>query len=96
MCTQRSSRWVRPCLRLVCDRACRALAIIPQDPVLFSGTLRFNLDPFGSYQQDSEGNQDDSQLWNVLETCQLKETIEGKEGKLDHVRALSTSKLASS
>ena len=34
------------------------------------------------------GGEDDSQLWNVLETCQLKESIEGKEGKLDHVRAL--------
>jgi ABC-type multidrug transport system fused ATPase/permease subunit len=52
--------------------------------VLFSGTLRFNLDPFGSYQTNSKGEQDDSQLWNVLETCQLKESIEGKDGKLDH------------
>ena len=52
--------------------------------MLFSGTLRFNLDPFGSYQTNSKGEQDDSQLWNVLESCQLKESIEGKDGKLDH------------
>ena len=26
-----------------------ALTIIPQDPVFFSGCLRFNLDPFGNY-----------------------------------------------
>ncbi|KAK9321278.1 P-loop containing nucleoside triphosphate hydrolase protein [Lipomyces orientalis] len=34
------------------------LAIIPQDPVLFKGTIRSNLDPFNSYT--------DSQLWDAL------------------------------
>lgn len=34
------------------------LAIIPQDPVLFQGTIRFNLDPFGEYT--------DVQLWDAL------------------------------
>ena len=33
------------------------LSIIPQDPVLYSGTIRFNLDPFGSYT--------DTELWEV-------------------------------
>ena len=32
---------------------------LPQDPVLFSGSVRYNLDPFGEYQ--------DQQLWDVLE-----------------------------
>ncbi|KAF6770392.1 hypothetical protein AHF37_11100 [Paragonimus kellicotti] len=35
-----------------------------QDPVLFSGTLRFNLDPF-----DEHG---DSEVWHVLELANLK------------------------
>lgn len=34
------------------------LSIIPQEPVLFSGTLRKNLDPFDEYP--------DHALWNVL------------------------------
>lgn len=34
-----------------------------QDPVLFSGTVRYNLDPFNEYQDD--------QLWNVLEEVRM-------------------------
>jgi len=39
------------------------LAIVPQDPVLFSGSLRFNL--------DSEDSHPDAQLWAVLNRCGL-------------------------
>ncbi|GMS78807.1 hypothetical protein PENTCL1PPCAC_982, partial [Pristionchus entomophagus] len=49
-----------------------ALAIIPQDPVLFSGTLRSNVDPFGACSND--------ELWKALEQCQMKETIESLGG----------------
>lgn len=35
------------------------LSIIPQEPILFSGTLRKNLDPFDEYS--------DSALWNALD-----------------------------
>jgi len=35
------------------------LSIIPQEPVLFSGTLRKNLDPFDEYNDDV--------LWNAVE-----------------------------
>ena len=51
------------------------LAIIPQDPFLFSGTVRENLDPTSAYS--------DSELWGVLHKCHLKEVVErlgGLEG----------------
>lgn len=41
------------------------LSIIPQDPVLFSGTLRYNLDPFNMYP--------DAELHDVLECAQLQD-----------------------
>jgi ABC-type multidrug transport system fused ATPase/permease subunit len=44
------------------------LGIIPQTPVMFSGTLRKNLDPFGEH--------DDDRLWEVLTQVNLKETVE--------------------
>eukprot|EP00698_Gefionella_okellyi_P000239 TRINITY_DN1020_c0_g1_i1.p1 TRINITY_DN1020_c0_g1~~TRINITY_DN1020_c0_g1_i1.p1 ORF type:complete len:1346 (-),score=399.84 TRINITY_DN1020_c0_g1_i1:1124-5134(-) len=50
------------------------LAIIPQEPFLFSGTLRDNLDPFHEFE--------DAKLWDVLELVQLKQVIEAKEGQL--------------
>lgn len=36
----------------------RNISMIPQDPVLFSGTLRMNLDPFNEYT--------DYKIWNAL------------------------------
>lgn len=43
------------------------LTIIPQDPVLFSGTLRENLDPFEEHTDES--------IWAVLEQAHLKSFI---------------------
>ncbi|KAJ1916544.1 hypothetical protein H4219_003711 [Mycoemilia scoparia] len=51
------------------------LGIIPQDPTIFSGTLRENLDPFNQH--------DDLALWHALEQSHLKELILSKEGQLD-------------
>jgi ABC-type multidrug transport system fused ATPase/permease subunit len=43
------------------------LSIIPQQPILFSGTLRYNLDPFNHYS--------DEQCWMALEDIQLKSFV---------------------
>ncbi|CAD5219876.1 unnamed protein product [Bursaphelenchus okinawaensis] len=40
------------------------ITIIPQDPVLFSGSLRFNLDPFNRYTDD--------EIWRALDLANLK------------------------
>lgn len=37
----------------------KKISIIPQEPVLFSSTLRYNLDPFEEF--------DDAQIWRALE-----------------------------
>ncbi|XP_019436154.1 PREDICTED: ABC transporter C family member 13 isoform X3 [Lupinus angustifolius] len=44
------------------------LAIVPQSPFLFEGSLRDNLDPFKM--------NDDSKIWNALEKCHVKEEVE--------------------
>lgn len=46
------------------------ISIIPQEPVLFSESLRYNLDPFNQY--------DDVKLWEVLRLVELNEVA------LDH------------
>ncbi|XP_040281246.1 multidrug resistance-associated protein 4 [Bufo bufo] len=51
------------------------MSIIPQEPVLFTGTMRKNLDPFDKHTDD--------ELWNVLEEVQLKEAIEELPGKME-------------
>nr|XP_047130820.1 multidrug resistance-associated protein 1-like isoform X2 [Hydra vulgaris] len=52
------------------------ITIIPQDPVLFSGTLRFNIDPFNQF--------DDAEIWRVLEILNLKLHVSNLEGGLLH------------
>ncbi|XP_066497851.1 ATP-binding cassette sub-family C member 2 [Hoplias malabaricus] len=52
------------------------LHLIPQEPVLFSGSLRAQVDPFARYS--------DAQVWQVLELCQLKEKAQQLQGQLLH------------
>uniref|UniRef100_A0AAQ5XKA5 Multidrug resistance-associated protein 1 n=1 Tax=Amphiprion ocellaris TaxID=80972 RepID=A0AAQ5XKA5_AMPOC len=52
------------------------ITIIPQDPVLFSGSLRMNLDPFDSYS--------DEEVWRALEFSHLKSFVSGLPDKLSH------------
>ncbi|XP_017911935.1 PREDICTED: multidrug resistance-associated protein 4-like isoform X2 [Capra hircus] len=53
----------------------KKMSIIPQDPIVFTGTMRENLDPFNKHT--------DEELWNVLEEVQLKEVIEELPDKMD-------------
>ncbi|XP_017727201.1 PREDICTED: multidrug resistance-associated protein 1 isoform X2 [Rhinopithecus bieti] len=52
------------------------ITIIPQDPVLFSGSLRMNLDPFSQYS--------DEEVWTSLELAHLKDFVSALPDKLDH------------
>ncbi len=49
---------------------------ITQDPVLFSGTLRVNLDPFDTHT--------DQEVWSALESAHLSTFISGLEKGLQH------------
>lgn len=51
------------------------ISIIPQDPILFSGTIRQNLDPFSKYA--------DYQLWNCLKDANLAAAVKIMPGGLD-------------
>uniref|UniRef100_A0A4W5R9V2 ABC-type glutathione-S-conjugate transporter n=1 Tax=Hucho hucho TaxID=62062 RepID=A0A4W5R9V2_9TELE len=51
------------------------LTIIPQEPVLFSGSLRMNLDPFDKY--------NDVEVWKALELSHLNKFVSNQPAKLE-------------
>ncbi|XP_022166683.1 probable multidrug resistance-associated protein lethal(2)03659 [Myzus persicae] len=51
------------------------ISIIPQEPVLFSGTMRTNLDPFDEYT--------DQVLWKALDEVELKYVVENLSNGLN-------------
>ncbi|KAB2006047.1 hypothetical protein ES319_D11G314000v1 [Gossypium barbadense] len=51
------------------------LSIIPQEPTMFEGTIRSNLDPLEEYT--------DEQIWEALDKCQLGDRVRNKAGQLD-------------
>ncbi|TVU03897.1 hypothetical protein EJB05_50545 [Eragrostis curvula] len=51
------------------------LSIIPQDPTMFEGTVRGNLDPLNEYS--------DQRVWEILDKCQLGDIVRQNPKKLD-------------
>lgn len=52
-----------------------SISIIPQEPTLFIGSIRYNLDPFEEHS--------DEDLWRVLDLVKLKVFVNDLDGKLD-------------
>ncbi|XP_030750791.1 multidrug resistance-associated protein 4-like [Sitophilus oryzae] len=59
------------------------IGIIPQDPILFSGTIRTNIDPLNIYK--------DSEIWNALEKVQMRPVIMSLDQEIvDHGQSFSS------
>eukprot|EP01038_Epipyxis_sp_PR26KG_P011896 gene11896-15916_t len=59
-------------LKMDLETARRAIAMIPQDPHLFSGTIRFNLDPFSVYT--------DEEIWSALKDSHIYDFVRQEGG----------------
>ncbi|KAK4724050.1 hypothetical protein R3W88_026829 [Solanum pinnatisectum] len=51
------------------------LSIIPQDPTMFEGTVRGNLDPLAQHS--------DTEIWEALDKCQLGDIVRAQPEKLE-------------
>eukprot|EP00798_Chlamydomonas_sp_ICE-L_P017393 gene17393-23693_t len=60
---------------ILIDGVRTSVAIIPQEPVMFKGTVRSNLDPFLE--------KPDAELWTALEMVHMKDSISEMSGGLD-------------
>ena len=63
------------CSRVNLNKLRRSMAIIPQEPVMFGGTLRTNLDPFNEH--------NDKELLEALHKCLLGAMVDSHEEGLD-------------
>ncbi|KAI2499416.1 Abc transporter [Fragilaria crotonensis] len=63
------------CSRVNLNKLRRSMAIIPQEPVMFGGTLRTNLDPFNEH--------DDKELLEALHKCLLGAMVDSHEDGLN-------------
>ena len=50
------------------------IAVISQHPHLFSGTIRYNIDPFNAFS--------DTEIWNVLEKLNMASFVRGLSEQL--------------
>lgn len=57
------------------DQLRQKLSIVPQDPSLFSGTVRMNLDPFNQYSDDK--------IWSALTKAKMNKAIMSMNGGLN-------------
>lgn len=64
------------------------LSLVPQDPIVFSGTIRSNVDPFSAVSNDEE-------IWEALKQAGLAGTVRGMDGGLDANIAETGSNLSS-
>eukprot|EP00930_Biecheleria_cincta_P039308 TRINITY_DN27030_c0_g1_i1.p1 TRINITY_DN27030_c0_g1~~TRINITY_DN27030_c0_g1_i1.p1 ORF type:complete len:1533 (+),score=247.93 TRINITY_DN27030_c0_g1_i1:55-4653(+) len=53
-----------------------SLGLVPQDPILFSGTIRHNLDPLGCYT--------DGRIWEAVRCANLEGLVRGLPGELEY------------
>jgi ABC-type multidrug transport system fused ATPase/permease subunit len=60
--------------RLPLRRLRQAIAMLPQDPVLFSGSILENLDPFGEHTE--------AEVWGALHRAQLLEAVKAEPQQL--------------
>ena len=63
-------------LEMGLDHLRSRISIIPQDPVLFTGDVRFNLDPFN--------NHDDAAIWHALHRAHLATYIRTLKKGINH------------
>ena len=58
----------------------QSIGFVPQEPHLFAGTLRFNLDPFNKAS--------DEEIWKTLRDCNLKHSVDSLDMPVKRLGAI--------